>query len=67
MVTDAQILEKYADATLFVIRYDHTPKSSLVMVESLYHQKKFKKMNLIFNAIRMDRKYGYKYGYYEYS
>ena len=62
VVTDAQILEQQADATLFVLRHEFTPKESLKVLDSLYRQKKFKNLKLIFNAIKESGKYGY--GYY---
>jgi tyrosine-protein kinase Etk/Wzc len=67
IVTDAQILEQYTDATLFIVRHDFTPKHVLKMVDSLSREKKFKNLNLVFNAIKEGGKYGYGYGYsYEY-
>lgn len=64
VVTDAQILGKYADVTMFVVRHNYTPKERLVMVDKLYRERKFKNINLVFNAIKEEgRKYGY--GYYQ--
>lgn len=66
-VTDAQILEKKADATIYVTRYDFTPKENLKMLDNLYRERKFKNLNVIFNAVKEGGKYGYKqiYGYYQ--
>lgn len=63
MVTDAQILEQHSDATLFLLRHDFTPKERLKIIERLFSEKKFKHLNLIFNAIKEGGKYGYEYGY----
>lgn len=63
VVTDAQILEQEADATLFVIRHDYTPKERLKMIDNLYRERKFKNLNLVFNGIKEGGKYGYSYGY----
>lgn len=63
VVTDAQILEKYADTTLFVLRYDYTPKDRLAIVDMLYKEARFKNLNLVFNGIKTSGKYGYGYGY----
>jgi tyrosine-protein kinase Etk/Wzc len=63
IVTDAQILEQYADATVFLVRHDFTPKTKLKLVNDLFKQKKFKNLNLVFNAIKEGGKYGYGYGY----
>ena len=63
IVTDAQILEQQADATLFVLRHEFTPKERLKMVDNLYREKKFKNLSLVFNAVKEGGKYGYGYGY----
>ncbi|WP_026897759.1 GumC family protein [Daejeonella oryzae] len=63
IVTDAQILEQQADATLFVLRHDYTPKERLKMVDNLYRENKFKNLSLVFNAVKEGGKYGYGYGY----
>jgi len=64
IVTDAQILEKQADATLFVLRQNFTPKENIELVDSLYKNAKFKKLNIVFNGIKKGGSYGYTYGYY---
>ena len=63
LVTDAQILEKQVDATLFVLRHDFTSLDKLKIVDALYRDAKFKNLNLIFNGIKTTGKYGYGYGY----
>lgn len=63
IVTDAQILEQFADSTLYILRHDFTPKERLKFVDSIYKEKRFKNLNLIFNAIKEGGKYGYYYGY----
>jgi len=62
IVTDAQILEEHADATLYVLRHEFTPKSYLKFFDGLYKSKKFKHMNLIFNGVKEGGRYGYEYG-----
>jgi tyrosine-protein kinase Etk/Wzc len=62
IVTDAQVLVEHADATLYVLRHDYTPKSYLKFFDSLYKGKKFKHMNLIFNGVKEGGRYGYEYG-----
>ncbi|MCD0486911.1 polysaccharide biosynthesis tyrosine autokinase [Pedobacter sp. MC2016-14] len=66
LVTDAQILSRFADLTLYVLRHDFTLKSLLTQVDKLYRQQKFPKLNLILNGIKADGRngYGYGYGYY---
>lgn len=67
VVTDAQILEQHADATLFIIRQNFTPKDKMELVNDLYRNIKFKKLHIIFNGIKKGGGYGYGYGYYEES
>ena len=64
VVTDAQILEKHADITLFVVRQNFTPRENLELVDNLYRNAKFKKLNIVFNGIKKGGSYGYSYGYY---
>lgn len=68
-VTDAQILEQYSDATLFLVRHDYTPKEMLKRIDTLYRDQRFKKLNLVLNATLPGGKYGsgygYGYGYYQ--
>ena len=63
IVTDAQILEEYADATLYVLRCNYTPKSYLKFIDSLHKDKKIKHLNLILNEVSEGGRYGYGYGY----
>jgi tyrosine-protein kinase Etk/Wzc len=63
IVTDAQILAEYADTTLYVVRRNYTPKSYLRFIDSLYREKKIKHLNLIFNDVNEEGRYGYGYGY----
>ena len=65
-VTDAQLLQKFADINLFVIRHAVTPRVFLSMIDALHKQKKFKNMYLVFNGIkpRGFNIYGYGFGGY---
>ncbi|MXV52129.1 polysaccharide biosynthesis tyrosine autokinase [Pedobacter sp. HMF7647] len=69
VVTDSQIIEDFADTTLYIIRHDYTPRERLQFVDLIHKQKKFKNLNLVFNGIKQGSKYGYgyhhDYGYYE--
>ncbi|TZF84457.1 polysaccharide biosynthesis tyrosine autokinase [Pedobacter sp. BS3] len=67
IVTDAQVLEQYADATIFLVRHDFTPRDRLKLADSLFREKRFKNLNLVFNAIKEGGKYGYGYGGYSYG
>ncbi|MFD2936756.1 GumC family protein [Spirosoma flavum] len=68
LVTDAQIIAPYADATLYMVRHDLTPKTYLKMVDSLYKEHRFQNLNVILNAVGDGESYYYSYsygGYYE--
>ena len=68
LVTDALLLEKHVDLTLFVIRHRFTPKVILPYIEKLYRDKKFKSMGVVVNGIKKDGSYGYSFGFgYSYS
>ena len=66
LVTDAQILEHYGDATLFIVRHNYTAKNMIRALNTLYRTGKFKNLNIILNSIDIERAYGYnsyEYGY----
>ena len=63
LVTDAQILAKFADVTFFIVRHNYTAKSQIFAIDNLYRSKKFNSLNIIINSIEMNRTYGYGYGY----
>lgn len=66
IVADTQIIEKYADRTIFVIRAGLFERAMLPELESLYKERKFKSMSLILNGTsRSGSRYGgaYRYGY----
>ena len=75
-VTDAQLLQEFADINMFVIRHGVTPRHFLTLIETLHKQNKFKNMCVIFNGIKprgfhvygyalggYGNGYGYGYGY----
>jgi tyrosine-protein kinase Etk/Wzc len=65
LVTDAQILSKYADVTFYLIRHNYTRKDHISLLNEIYLKKIFKNLNIIFNSIDVS---GFNYGYrYDYS
>lgn len=74
VVTDAQLLAKYTDTTLYVIRHGVTYKKQLDIPTDLEKHKKLPNISLIVNGIQIRRYggyggyggygYGYGYGYY---
>lgn len=63
LVTDAQLIAPFSDATLFMVRHDVTPKNHLKMIDMLYQEKRFNKLNVILNAVGDDDSQYYSYGY----
>jgi capsular exopolysaccharide synthesis family protein len=62
-VTDARLLAPYADATLYVVRHQRTPKFYLKMIEDLYQEQALGKLNVVFNGIKSRGLSGYASGY----
>ncbi|WP_080241228.1 GumC family protein [Spirosoma rigui] len=70
LVTDAQLIAPHVDATMFMVRHDHTPKAYLRMIDNLYKENRFNRLNLVLNGVGGGEsyQYGYSYnygGYYE--
>ncbi len=66
MVSDAQTLSKFADATLYLVRQGHTFKKQVVLIDEFYQEKKLPKVSIIINDVKMKAGYGY-YGYGRYG
>ncbi|MBC7722550.1 MAG: polysaccharide biosynthesis tyrosine autokinase [Pedobacter sp.] len=62
LVTDALLLEKFADMTLFIIRHQFTLKHILPYIDKLQKDAKFKNMSIVVNGIKKDGTYGYSFG-----
>ncbi|MDE3237076.1 MAG: polysaccharide biosynthesis tyrosine autokinase [Bacteroidota bacterium] len=68
LVTDALLLEKHTDLTLFVIRHRVTLKAILPYIDKLNRDKKFRNMGVVVNGIKKDGSYGYSFGFgYSYN
>ena len=63
MVTDAQLLSKYADLTLYVVRQRYTHKDQLVIPQDIYANRKMKNIALLVNDVKSSSSYGYGYGF----
>jgi capsular exopolysaccharide synthesis family protein len=63
LVTDAQLLGYFADATLFLVRQGYTFKQQLQISKDLYTSRKMPNMNIIVNDVTTGKGYGYSYGY----
>ncbi len=63
LVTDAQLLSKNSDLTLYLVRQKYTFKDQLSIPEELYQTQRMKKIAIVVNDIQMEKGYGYGYGY----
>jgi len=67
LVTDAKLLNTYADVTIFVLRHKHTPKKYLKFVNQLYKNKEFNNFYIVFNGLKNRGMFGMgklpQYGY----
>lgn len=67
LVTDAQILSRLADVSIYLVRQDVTFKDQIKQLNLLYINNKFPKLNVILNGVQSGAGYGYGYGYGYYS
>lgn len=63
LVTDAQLLGHFADATLYLVRQGYTFKQQLQISKELYTFRKMPKMNIVVNDVKAGQGYGYSYTY----
>jgi capsular exopolysaccharide synthesis family protein len=66
LVSDAIILDRHADVTVYVIRQNYTPKDRIKFINDLYETKKLKNFGIAVNGIREEKWHGY-YHYYSYG
>ena len=64
LVTDAQLLDNWADISLVVVRFMSTFRDQVAEIEEARQNKSFSNMAVIFNGIKTVGYYGYRYGYY---
>ena len=64
IVADTQIIEKYCDRTLFVVRAGLLRREMLDELQDIYDEKRFKGIAVVLNGTYTGQsKYSYKYGY----
>jgi capsular exopolysaccharide synthesis family protein len=67
LATDAFILSRYADSTLYIVRHAVSPKAQIQKLEGKENLKAMKEVVLVFNGIKargfLTRYYGIGYGY----
>ncbi|MFD1144967.1 GumC family protein [Larkinella insperata] len=52
LVTDAQLIGPFADVTLYTVRQGVTPLRYLKLIDSLYQENRFPKLNIVFNSVQ---------------
>lgn len=63
-VTDADVISRNVDRTIYVIRRGNLKREFLSMIQRYYQEKHFRNLTIIFNGVEADsRSYGYGYGY----
>lgn len=62
LVTDAQLIAPYVDATLYIVRHDVTPRNYLKMIDMLHREKRFNKLNIVLNGVGDGEPNYYSYG-----
>jgi capsular exopolysaccharide synthesis family protein len=68
MVSDAKSLSPFIDCSLFVTRFNYTPKPKFRELMSDIDKTVFHKPNIIFNGVDLETSYGYStYGYSNYG
>jgi Mrp family chromosome partitioning ATPase len=66
MVSDAQTLGRYANASLYIVRHGFTFKKQVTLIEEFYQSKKMPKVTVLINDVKIKAGYGY-YGYGRYG
>lgn len=67
LVTDAQILARVADATIYLLRQGVTYKRQIYSLDDLFRKRKFPRLNAVLNGVEIGGQYDYGYGYGYYS
>ncbi|WP_276133181.1 GumC family protein [Polluticoccus soli] len=64
LVTDAQLLNRYADVSLYVVREGYTHRQQVQTSHELYGSGKMNRMSIVLNDVKITRGNGYGYGAY---
>ena len=62
LVTDALVLGKHVDVTIYAVRLNHTPLDSLRVINGLADENKMPKVSIVLNGLVAKRDYGYGHG-----
>ncbi|MBL0133108.1 MAG: hypothetical protein IPP79_03390 [Chitinophagaceae bacterium] len=66
LVSDAMVLGRFANCSLYVVRQRYTLKRQLQMIDEIHRLQKLPKMSLLVNDVRTGGTYGY-YGHGTYG
>lgn len=67
LVTDAQIVGKYADTSLYIVRHQYTLKEQVRLLDGYYKAKRLANLGVVLNDIKAGDSYRYGYGSYGYG
>jgi tyrosine-protein kinase Etk/Wzc len=68
LISDALILNQYADATIYVVRDEYTIKKNIEIINEMQEGNRLPNLSIVINDIKEQKKYGgYKYGGYYYK
>jgi tyrosine-protein kinase Etk/Wzc len=67
VVSDALIVNQYADMTIFVIRQNFSNKNVIELINGLYYNKEIKNLSILINDVKASGYYGYGYNNYGYG
>ncbi|MDR1632732.1 MAG: polysaccharide biosynthesis tyrosine autokinase [Dysgonamonadaceae bacterium] len=62
-VSDAFLLNRISDVSLYVMRGGLTPKSAIPLVNNIYKEKRLNNLNLVLNGFNTGKHHNYGYGY----
>ncbi len=62
-VTDTMLLNKFSNATIYVMRQNYTDKSAIKLVNETASRHDLKHLSILLNDVVYSRHYGFKYGY----
>jgi len=63
LVSDAMVIGRHADCTLYILRQGYTYKSQVRLIDELYTQKKLPRLSVLLNDMKGGVGYGSYYGY----
>ena len=63
LVADSLTLERYADASIYIVRQGVTKKGMLNTINEKYRTGEITNMSFVLNCFEQKAKYGYGYGY----